>query len=104
MEQNIMMLWIIAWVSALAFAFWRLKWVESQSQGTDEIAKIAGHIRRGLWLSLIGNTGSWLFLFCCSNPTVRGPIQKNRGCCFVVYIWSFVPDWLDWNVVNNRQQ
>ena len=42
-----MMLWIIAWVSALAFAFWRLKWVESQSQGTDEIAKIAGHIRSG---------------------------------------------------------
>ena len=41
------MLWIIAWVSALAFAFWRLKWVESQSQGTDEIAKIAGHIRSG---------------------------------------------------------
>ena len=34
-------------VSALAFAFWRLKWVESQSQGTDEIAKIAGHIRSG---------------------------------------------------------
>ena len=47
MDQNIMMLWIIAWVSALAFAFWRLKWVESQSQGTDEIAKIAGHIRSG---------------------------------------------------------
>ena len=47
MDQNIMMLWIIAWVSALAFAFWSLKWVESQSQGTDEIAKIAGHIRSG---------------------------------------------------------
>ena len=47
MDQNIMMLWIIAWVSALAFAFWRLKWVESQSQGTKEIAKIAGHIRSG---------------------------------------------------------
>jgi K(+)-stimulated pyrophosphate-energized sodium pump len=40
-------LWIVAWVAALAFAFWKLKWVESQSQGTDEIAKIAGHIRSG---------------------------------------------------------
>ena len=45
--ENIMMLWIVAWVSALVFAFWRLRWVESQSQGTDEIAKIAGHIRDG---------------------------------------------------------
>ena len=42
-----MTLWIVAWLSALGFAFWRLKWVESQSQGTDEIAKIAGHIRSG---------------------------------------------------------
>ena len=41
------MLWIVAWVSALGFAYWRLRWVESQSQGTDEIAKIAGHIRDG---------------------------------------------------------
>ena len=41
------MLWIVAWVAALAFAFWKLRWVESQSQGTDEIAKIAGHIRSG---------------------------------------------------------
>ena len=40
MDQNIMMLWIVAWLSALGFAFWRLRWVESQSQGTDEIAKI----------------------------------------------------------------
>ena len=47
MDQNIMMLWIVAWLSALAFAFWRLTWVERQSQGTDEIAKIAGHIRSG---------------------------------------------------------
>jgi len=47
MDQNIMMLWIVAWVSALIFAFWKLRWVESQSQGTDEIAKIAGHIRSG---------------------------------------------------------
>ena len=42
MDQNIMILWIVAWLSALGFAFWRLRWVESQSQGTDEIAKIAG--------------------------------------------------------------
>ena len=47
MDQNIMMLWIVAWVLALGFAFWRLRWVESQSQGTEEIAKIAGHIRSG---------------------------------------------------------
>ena len=40
MDQNIMILWIVAWLSALGFAFWRLRWVESQSQGTDEIAKI----------------------------------------------------------------
>ena len=45
--ENITMLWIVAWVSALGFAFWRLKWVESQSQGTEEMAKIAGHIRSG---------------------------------------------------------
>ena len=47
MDQNIMILWIVVWLSALGFAFWRLRWVESQSQGTDEIAKIAGHIRSG---------------------------------------------------------
>ena len=47
MDQNIMILWIAAWLSALGFAFWRLRWVESQSQGTEEIAKIAGHIRSG---------------------------------------------------------
>ena len=41
------MIWILAWVLALGFAFWKLKWVESQSQGTDEMAKIAGHIRSG---------------------------------------------------------
>ena len=45
--MDITILWIVAWVAALAFAFWKLKWVESQSQGTDEIAKIAGHIRSG---------------------------------------------------------
>ena len=44
---DISMIWILAWVLALGFAFWRLKWVESQSQGTDEMAKIAGHIRSG---------------------------------------------------------
>ena len=44
---DISMIWIIAWVLALVFAFWRLKWVERQSQGTDEMAKIAGHIRSG---------------------------------------------------------
>ena len=41
------MIWILAWVLALVFAFWKLRWVESQSQGTDEMAKIAGHIRSG---------------------------------------------------------
>ena len=45
--DEITILWIIAWVSALGFAFWKLRWVESQSQGTDEMAKIAGHIRSG---------------------------------------------------------
>ncbi len=44
---DISMIWILAWGLALGFAFWRLKWVESQSQGTDEMAKIAGHIRSG---------------------------------------------------------
>ena len=41
------MIWILAWVLALGFAFWKLRWVESQSQGTEEMAKIAGHIRSG---------------------------------------------------------
>ena len=45
--DEITILWIIAWVSALGFAFWKLRWVESQSQGTDEMTKIAGHIRSG---------------------------------------------------------
>jgi len=45
--MDVTILWIVAWIAALAFAFWKLKWVESQSQGTDEIAKIAGHIRSG---------------------------------------------------------
>jgi K(+)-stimulated pyrophosphate-energized sodium pump len=45
--MDVTILWIVAWVAALAFAFWKLKWVESQSQGTEEIAKIAGHIRSG---------------------------------------------------------
>lgn len=40
-------LWISAWVLALVFAFWKLRWVESQSQGTKEMATIAGHIRSG---------------------------------------------------------
>ena len=44
---DISIIWIIAWVLALGFAFWRLKWVESQSQGTEEMARIAGHIRSG---------------------------------------------------------
>ena len=44
---DISIIWILAWVFALGFAFWKLRWVESQSQGTDEMAKIAGHIRSG---------------------------------------------------------
>ena len=44
---DISIIWILAWVLALVFAFWKLRWVESQSQGTDEMAKIAGHIRSG---------------------------------------------------------
>ena len=39
--------WFVAWILALVFAFWKLRWVEAQSQGNDEIAKIAGHIRNG---------------------------------------------------------
>ena len=31
----------------LGFAFWKLRWVESQSQGTEEMATIAAHIRSG---------------------------------------------------------
>ena len=45
--MEITMIWILAWVLALVFAFWKLRWVESQSQGTDEMAKIAGNIRSG---------------------------------------------------------
>ena len=45
--ENTEYVWISAWVLALAFAFWKLRWVESQSQGTEEMAKIAGHIRSG---------------------------------------------------------
>jgi len=45
--EGITILWILAWISALAFAFWKLKWVESQSQGNEDMAKIAGHIRSG---------------------------------------------------------
>ena len=45
--MDVTILWIIAWIAALGFAFWKLKWVESQSQGNNEIAKIAGHIRSG---------------------------------------------------------
>ena len=45
--ENTEYLWISAWVLALVFAFWKLRWVESQSQGTEEMAKIAGHIRSG---------------------------------------------------------
>ena len=45
--MEITMIWILAWVLALGFAYWKLRWVESQSQGTDEMAKIAGHIRSG---------------------------------------------------------
>ena len=45
--DTISIIWILAWVLALVFAFWKLRWVESQSQGTDEMAKIAGHIRSG---------------------------------------------------------
>ena len=45
--ENTEYVWISAWVLALVFAFWKLRWVESQSQGTEEMAKIAGHIRSG---------------------------------------------------------
>jgi len=45
--EEVTILWILAWISALAFAFWKLKWVEGQSQGNDDMAKIAGHIRSG---------------------------------------------------------
>ena len=39
--------WVGAWVLALIFAFYRLRWVEAQSQGTTEMVTIAGHIREG---------------------------------------------------------
>mgnify|MGYP000742979026 FL=1 len=39
--------WMGAWVLALAFALYRLRWVEAQSQGTAEMVTIAGHIREG---------------------------------------------------------
>ena len=45
--MDVTTIWIVAWILALVFAFWKLKWVESQSQGNNEIAKIAGHIRNG---------------------------------------------------------
>ena len=45
--MDVTTIWIVAWILALAFAFWKLRWVESQSQGNEEIAKIAGHIRNG---------------------------------------------------------
>ena len=45
--MDIITIWFVAWILALVFAFWKLRWVEAQSQGNDEIAKIAGHIRNG---------------------------------------------------------
>ncbi len=39
--------WVGAWVLALVFAFYRLRWVEAQNQGTAEMVTIAGHIREG---------------------------------------------------------
>ncbi len=45
--MDVTTIWIVAWILALVFTFWKLKWVESQSQGNNEIAKIAGHIRNG---------------------------------------------------------
>ena len=45
--MDVTIFWIIGWIFALSFAFWKLKWVEKQKQGTDEMEKIAGHIRSG---------------------------------------------------------
>ena len=45
--MDVITIWFVAWILALIFAFWKLRWVEAQSQGNDEIAKIAGHIRNG---------------------------------------------------------
>ncbi len=45
--MDVITIWFVAWILALVFAFWKLRWVEAQSQGNDEIAKIAGHIRNG---------------------------------------------------------
>ncbi|MEC8875021.1 MAG: sodium-translocating pyrophosphatase [Candidatus Thermoplasmatota archaeon] len=45
--MDVTSIWIVAWILALGFAFWKLRWVESQSQGNDQIARIAGHIRNG---------------------------------------------------------
>ena len=45
--DEIIAFWVGAWVLALIFAFYRLRWVEAQSQGTTEMVTIAGHIREG---------------------------------------------------------
>ena len=39
--MDVITIWFVAWILALVFAFWKLRWVEAQSQGNDEIAKIA---------------------------------------------------------------
>tara|TARA_B100001750_G_scaffold248097_1_gene276685 strand:+ start:22774 stop:24840 length:2067 start_codon:yes stop_codon:yes gene_type:complete len=39
--------WLLAGLVSLGFAFWKMKWIETQSQGTDEMSTIAKHIRSG---------------------------------------------------------
>lgn len=45
--QDISKFWLLAGLVSLSFAFWKMKWIENQSQGTEEMSKIAGHIRSG---------------------------------------------------------
>ena len=45
--EDFSIFWLFAGLISLGFAFWKMKWIENQSQGTDEMKKIAGHIRAG---------------------------------------------------------
>jgi len=100
MDQNIMTLWIVAWLSALGFAFWRLRWVESQSQGTDEIAKIAGHIRSGAMAFLnreyrvlavfVLVVALLLFLGYNSKDNIGTESEGNQGIIALSFIFGAV--------------
>ncbi|OIR19084.1 MAG: sodium-translocating pyrophosphatase [Marine Group III euryarchaeote CG-Bathy1] len=80
--------WLLAGLVSLGFAFWKMKWIETQSQGTDEMSTIAKHIRSGA-MAFLKREYTVLSIFVLVVALLLALGYKNQGQSAIALAFVF---------------